>query len=271
MEHDQINAERFYEMISDKHEPYLDKIPQGFDEPWATETITQVEESMSGYTVTMKSSCFHIPRLRVDQEAPKIGDSVSFYGKGFGYTVHGVKINNQVIFWRDEKFTQMRERRAREDYDAKQERHRANFIPDLSMLHKFTVQEGKEKEWQELVAKNSSHFYEYGIVCFASQWAASLEGLLEQYPETKLLDIVAQACNNIAREMEATGNMVGTAARLVAHFWKHGEKFRLAHNRSLCRCEEDAEEANAQPGSVINPAMFTLKKTRKSGEHTDDA
>lgn len=70
---------------------------------WETDTnyesniLTRVEEHSESYSLGFDFWSIGMPKMGV---VPKIGDSVKLYGRGAGFPVRGLVINEQVVYYR---------------------------------------------------------------------------------------------------------------------------------------------------------------------------
>lgn len=74
-----------------------------YDPQYLTDKLTSVKEEDTGYDIGMGyggSTHFFLPKTDI---IPEVGDTIRFYGKGFGYTIRGAAIEGKgVVFYRTE-------------------------------------------------------------------------------------------------------------------------------------------------------------------------
>lgn len=115
------------------------------------------------------------------------------------------------------------------------------------------ILKGKEAEYQEYVAKNSSDGYSKGVVVYGEQWANLMEKALS---EGKKLEDIAKQTSHDADTEGITGFMYGCAVSALAKFWVHGESLRLWHNLKT-QIGKEGEKAN-ESGSILNSALLNI-------------
>jgi len=236
----------------DHYEPYYVTIPDD-ETPVDILIIKNVQEGLGLATISTDSYSFCIPLLSDDQRIPQIGDTVKMYGKGLGYTIDGIAVNDQVVYWRDSELSEQNHRRFKEDFNAKEARHRSTFKADPSRIKPFKIKAGKEKEWATALESNSDHGYSYEIFCFASNWASLMD---DGIACGMSVENVAKAAENHAlRDSDLTGFMYGCAVQVLAECWEHGEALRQWHNNETN--PKQAKEAN-EKGITLNPALFSV-------------
>lgn len=70
------------------------------DKQFDEHRIAKVEAGEKGWTLTFDEGfCFWCPDNGIE---PRVGDFAKCYGKGFGYSVRGLTINDAVVFYRIE-------------------------------------------------------------------------------------------------------------------------------------------------------------------------
>lgn len=125
-----------------------------------------------------------------------------------------------------------------------QQKEKADAIIDGVVLQIIT---GKEKEYEEYVAKNSVDGYSRGVVDYAEYWAKLMQ--VEIGKGNAIAEIAEDSQKHLSF-LGITGFMYGCAVSALAHFWVHGEELRKWHNK-----EYGVKEDN---GGVVNPAIFTI-------------
>lgn len=108
--------------------------------------------------------------------------------------------------------------------------------------------------WDEWVNKNDD-FYGAGVIEFAGRWANLME---TKMADGEKLEDIAMSTSHEADTDGITGFMYGAAVQTLSKHWKYGEQLRRWHNAYLA--PEQADEANAAPGVVLNPALVTNVK-----------
>lgn len=69
-------------------------------EKYEKHVLTDVVLRDGGFEIKHGSWCFWIPTKRNPKNImPKIGDTAFFYGDGLGYTVLGIQLNDQLVFF----------------------------------------------------------------------------------------------------------------------------------------------------------------------------
>lgn len=88
------------------------------DKFWEEATIEAVEgDAAKGWSMRRSDGwSFWCPPQRI---VPKVGDTGRFYGKGIGYTVRGLFLNGQRVFYRTEAEEQEKFRQEQAERDAK--------------------------------------------------------------------------------------------------------------------------------------------------------
>lgn len=116
--------------------------------------------------------------------------------------------------------------------------------------------EGKEKIWHERYAANASEEYSKCVFDFAKEWAEEME---ERIASGEKLEACAKDASHVVdrRGFGITGFMYGCAVETLAATWEHGEELRRWHNTDLA--PNQAEEANAKSGAVLNPAIIEIE------------
>ncbi len=77
------------------------------DIEFQTQVLSKVEEYPDGWVVTGDCGCLIIPKY---SDVPKVGDQITYYGKGFGYPVRGVVINGIEVYYNtSEEYERQRE------------------------------------------------------------------------------------------------------------------------------------------------------------------
>lgn len=75
------------------------------DTQFNDEVIREVREEDGedgGFSITVEAGFSFFIKKKYEI-TPKVGDKIRFYGKGFGYRVRGISINNQVLFYQSEE------------------------------------------------------------------------------------------------------------------------------------------------------------------------
>jgi len=115
--------------------------------------------------------------------------------------------------------------------------------------------------WEKGVNANKGHFYGLGVYIYASIWASMMESRMAQGEE---LEAIAKQTSHEADEEMCrritgggmSGASYGFACEVLAHVWKHGERFRRWHNLGT-QIGNEGERANEE-GGVLNPAFLTI-------------
>lgn len=107
--------------------------------------------------------------------------------------------------------------------------------------------------WQDYVDKNLQG-YGYAILEYAAQWASLVEDALKT---GSVFEEVVGPLSHEADTDDITGFMHGAAVATLSKVWKHGEALRKWSNSNIA--PDQAEEVNAIPGTVINPALMTIQ------------
>lgn len=112
------------------------KIQDG-DVPWDTETITAVRPYDEGWDISMGGSGILVPNDLCDVP-PAIGETVEFYGRGFGYDVRGIVIEGRIYRYLTEEEAEVARKemleRERRKKDAAWEEGKEAFMDRVEAL-----------------------------------------------------------------------------------------------------------------------------------------
>lgn len=109
------------------------------------------------------------------------------------------------------------------------------------------VKTDKQKEFDEVIEKNSEDEYGLAIVNYVQSWADLME--LELEKGSNLVDI-AESTSSRADIEGITGFMYGCAVSCLAEFWEHGEELRQWHNKKY--------NITPETKGVVIPAVITI-------------
>ena len=115
------------------------------------------------------------------------------------------------------------------------------------------IVEGKETEYADYVAKNSTDGYSKAVVDYGEKWAELME---KKLASGKKLEEIATLTSHDADTDGITGFMYGCAVSALAHFWIHGESLRKWHNLDT-QIGNEGDKAN-ESGGVLNPALLNI-------------
>lgn len=104
-----------------------------------------------------------------------------------------------------------------------------------------------QPEFDNFVKINSDDAYSKATVDYTIAWADLMEkGIADGM---KLEDIAEEASHKADTE-GITGFMYGLAAKVLAHFWEHGEALRIWHNGQY--------GVGPDKKGIVNPAILTI-------------
>lgn len=114
----------------------------------------------------------------------------------------------------------------------------------------FTIKDADA--WQKYVEKNTGA-YGGEVIAYSARWASMVEGAL--LTGAVFEDVVAPLSHE-ADINGITGFMYWAAVSTLSKVWEYGEQLRLWHNNDIA--PKQAEETNAIPGAVLNPALISV-------------
>jgi hypothetical protein len=226
-----------------------DEIPD--DKEFYEEVLESVSDEGDAWTFRADGGCLCVNK--VEGIDPKLGDTVRFYGRGFGYTVRGVAVNGRIVRYmtREEETRKHAEWCA--NYDREQaaatEAFKASGVMSKPPLMKVAT--GREQSYAEWKLKNVDP-YSGTCFLFAEKWASLIEA---EIAKGKTVADVADACSSEAdKEFGVTGFMFGMAVSILAEAWEHGDALRRWHNLKT-QLGDEGERANRE-GKTLNPALL---------------
>lgn len=195
-----------------------------------TELITEVTEENEGYLLHFGSTCFFSPSKTI---VPKPGDTAILYGKGMGYVVRGLCINNQTVFYRTEQqekehFEQeslLRDQRRRDTYEQNKQQLEAQ-ISELPKMFQERI-----RGFQQRNPAFNWKFLPYEL---ATLEAATLIAQLPSITEFKALSYKEQVA--LIPELDTmglSGNQFGAACYYAELFHASNPLVVITHG-ALC-------------------------------------
>lgn len=234
------------------------------DQEFEEYTLDKVEMSDAGAELGFdKCMGFFLPKAKLDAAgiAPKAGDTIRLYGRGFGAPVRGVDINGVTVYYETEE--QYAERNAKEQA-AKDDRERADYLAkgkgaNDERITKLPVQFQKRiQRFREFSHGWGWRFEGYELFCCeqAVMFAEKLK-TVEAVKQFHKWDYETQ--KQAIPEIDAaghSGNTFGCACSLAHMYLSNPELLPQMHG-ALCPlvgCEEYgcwAAEKNSQPAEAV--------------------
>jgi hypothetical protein len=121
------------------------------------------------------------------------------------------------------------------------------------------IKAGLEADYAKYKEVNSTDDYSAEVVRYGEAWADLMEQHISSAADKPIGDTILRCAKETSHQADTdgiTGFMYGAAVSALSKFWEHGETLRLWHNKDLAPMQ--AEEANAKPGAVLNPALVTI-------------
>jgi len=189
------------------------------DAHWYEHTLTRVTEHADGYSIEHDGCGLCIPR--VDGIAPKVGDTARFYsrGNGIGFSVRGVFINGERVYYRTQAEDDAHHAAAAEK--VRQDRHdtfaaergsrdaRIAALPEPLRLRMQGFIEAGSDEWR-------AEFEPYELyVCEQAGVFAAALGTSDAVREFVKMDPPAQHERVPGMDDGHSGNTFGSACRLA--------------------------------------------------------
>jgi len=223
-----------------------------YDHQFEENEITEVQGTTEdGWVLHFNSMCFTCPP-KTDQDEPvnpqpAVGDIARMYGRGFGYTVRGLYLNDQRIFYRTEAEDEQKhqewcleqKQNKRADFEANRE-ERDRQVAALPEIFQRRIQKFRD---------NNPEFrweYEpYEVFCceqavlFARKFptAEQLQAFAKMSWEEQLLHFTEEERKGFE---EHSGNTFGAAVRLAYHYVTNQENVYREHGSlvGLVGCQE---------------------------------
>lgn len=227
--------------------------PPDTDQQFHEVTIAKVESTESGWDVTRSDGWNILVTNEQEKSPPVIGETIRCYGRGIGYTVRGITIGGRVYRYETEAECEAKHQQWCKDYEARQEREKAEFVASLPSRPPLPTFELADQEyWTKTVESNSADPYSYACVKYAANWAALMDTLLEG---TTVAAIAKQASHDADTD-GITGFMYGAAVSMLSRAWKHGDELRRWHNLDT-QIRDEGVLAN-ESEATLNPAMLSI-------------
>jgi hypothetical protein len=219
------------------------------DEHYENKQLTEVTgDAESGWTLHFDSMCLGCPGTSDEGQAvrPEVGMTVRTYGRGFGYPVRGLYLNEQRVYYRTEAEEEQRhqdwcadeKRKRREAFEAHREERDAK-VAALPAIFQRRIQKFRDK--------NPEFRYEYEpYEVFCCEQAVLFA---RKFPTTEQLQAFAKAdwkdqvAHFEGEEKEAfeghSGNTFGMSVRLAYHYLANPENVYREHGAlvALVGCE----------------------------------
>ena len=205
------------------------------DREFDINTIKSFNKETGGYSLTFDNGwSFWMPEVGF---APEVGQTAKLYGRGTGYTVRGLVVNDRVVFYRTEaeqselqrKEQAEREAKKRTDYDAKASDYdaRVNALP-LPFKTRIT----DFRNWKPETWKYDFEPYEL----FTCEQAVEIANALktpEEISRFHKLDFPEQKKLVAALSDDHSGNTFGAACLLANIYLTKPDLIPKAHG-ALC-------------------------------------
>ena len=207
----------------------------GLDREFETNIIKEFRKSDTGYELTFENGwSFFMPDVGF---APEVGQTAKLYGRGTGYTVRGLVVNDRVVFYRTEaeqeelhrKEQAEREAKKRTDYDAKASDYAARVnalpLPFHARIQGF-------RNWKPETWKYDFEPYEL----FTCEQAVEIANALKTPDEISRfhkLEFVEQKKLVPALSDDHSGNTFGAACHLASIYLTKPDLIPSAHG-ALC-------------------------------------
>jgi hypothetical protein len=214
-----------------------DAIPSSdlLDREFEAHIIKSFNQETGGYSLTFDNGwSFWMPEVGF---APEVGQTAKLYGRGTGYTVRGLVVNDRVVFYRTEaqqeelhrKEQAEREAKKRTDYDAKADDYnrRVSALPPP-----FTARINGFRNWKPETWKYDYEPYEL----FTCEQAVEIANALKTPDEISRfhkLEFVEQKKLVPALSDDHSGNTFGAACHLASIYLTKPDLIPSAHG-ALC-------------------------------------
>ena len=204
------------------------------DTQFQPRVIKSFTKDDDGYSLTFEDGWgFYMPDKGI---APRVGDMVKLYGKGTGFRVRGLAVNNHEIFYRTEsedeelfrKEQEERKAKNHSDYDAKAEEYdrRVSALPE-QFKQRITDFRAQKPDWRY-------DFEPYEL--FVCEQAIEFANQLKTTDELKRfhkLDFAARKQLVPSLSDDHSGNTFGAACMLANLWLTRPELIPKAHG-ALC-------------------------------------
>lgn len=205
------------------------------DKQFETNVIKSFNKETGGYSLTFESGwSFWMPDVGF---APEVGQTAKLFGRGIGYTVRGLVVNDKVVFYRTEaeqeelhrKKQAESESKKRTDYDAKTEDYNRRVA---TLPPPFTERIMGFRNWKPETWKYDFEPYELFTCEQAVEIATALK-TSEEISRFHKLDFSEQKKLVAALSEDHSGNTFGAACLLANIYLTKPELLPSAHG-ALC-------------------------------------
>lgn len=205
------------------------------DQQFETNTIKSFTAETGGYSLTFDNGwSFWMPDAGF---APGVGQTAKLYGRGTGYQVRGLVVNDRVVFYRTEaeqeelnrKEQAAREDKKRSDYEAQSGEYdrRVNALPQP-----FKTRITEFRNWKPETWKYDFEPYELFTCEQAVEIATALK-TPEEISRFHKLDFTEQKKIVLALSDDHSGNTFGAACLLARIYLTKPELIPSVHG-ALC-------------------------------------
>lgn len=221
-----------------------------YDPQYLTDKLTSVKEEDTGYDIGMGyggSTHFFLPKTDI---IPEVGDTIRFYGKGFGYTIRGAAIEGKgVVFYRTEgqqqayheQLNQERRNKKQQELDeSRSERNRRiDKLPTLlrQRVARFISVRGEDwrrdhETYELMVCEQATVFYEHFKDQYKPQEKIDAWYKLDYKDQLKVIPTLDEG---------HSGNSMGAATTLAHMLLGDEPELVIKQHGALCGlvgCEE---------------------------------
>jgi hypothetical protein len=190
------------------------------DTEFTETTVVVVSDTGGGWSVKMSNGYWLFVASSENDIRPNVGGVMRLYGKGVGYPIRGVIIDDVVYRYQSAEAHEIERTQIRARLTSEREEADAKFVSS----EKEKPAEFKKKNWdtwEKIIKANSSDPYSYACVLFAAKWAATMEKKL--MGGAKIADVAEEASYE-ADNHGITGYMYGYALSVLVSTWEHGSE-----------------------------------------------
>ena len=209
------------------------------DNQFQTHTITAVDDYGKGeYTLKFDGACFGVNSPDFE---PKVGMTVKTYGKGFGYSIRGVVINDTIIYYNTEEEAKANFDKYLKDEKAKKIKNYNKNIKKIEAEYN-ALPEIFRKRIDKFRKANEDFKYEYeGYEMFCCKEAVKIAKALKTVEAIDLWKDAPYEKQKTVVDIDDghSGNTFGCACGLAKLYIQSPEYVLLAHGAltPLVGCE----------------------------------
>lgn len=194
------------------------------DNEYRTVTVSKVTDINEGWVIKDSEGWSLFVTNENCNVKPKEGETVKMYGKGIGFTVRGVVINDRIYRYNTSQEQKVADQKTLSEIKEKKDRQIADFqATELQRLDSFSIKDNDF--WQEVVDNNSKDPYSYACIRYAAKWAYLME---KEIAAGKKVAEVASDTSYKADTEGITGFMFGSARSILCKVWAHGDELNEA-------------------------------------------